>query len=42
MVKQRVQVFGISDTDAFPAQVWTIRNPRTNDAVSIAVRKGSL
>ena len=42
VVRQQVQVFGISDTDKFPAQVWTIRNPVTNDAVSIAVRKGSL
>lgn len=42
VVKQNVEVHGISDTDKFPAQVWTIRNPVTNDAVSIAVRKGSL
>lgn len=42
VVKQKVEVHGISDTDSFPAQVWTIRDPETNDAVSIAVRKGSL
>lgn len=42
VVKQKVEVHGISDTDSFPAQLWTIRNPETNDAVSIAVRKGSL
>ena len=42
LVKQDVQVLRISDTHAFAAQVWTIRNPATNDAVSISVRKGSL
>jgi hypothetical protein len=42
VVKQNVEVHGISDTDKFPAQLWTIRNPVTNDAVSFAVRKGSL
>ena len=42
VARQKVEVHGISDTDQFAAQVWTIRNPSTNDAVSFAIRKGSL
>lgn len=42
VAKQQVKVDSISDTDAFALQVWSFRNPVTNDAVSIAVRKGSL
>lgn len=42
VAKQKVKVERISDTDTFAAQVWTIRNPETNDAVSFQIRKGSL
>lgn len=42
VVKQHVEAHFISDTDRFPAQVHTFHNAKTGDAVSIAVRKGSL
>lgn len=41
-VQQSVKTERISDTDTFRAQAWTLRNPRTNDAITITIRKGSL
>lgn len=41
-VQQSVKTERISDTDTFRAQAWTVRNPRTNDAITITIRKGSL
>lgn len=41
-VSQSVKTDRISDTDTFPAQAWTLRNARTGDAITIAIRKGSL
>lgn len=41
-VQQSVKTERISDTDTFRAQAWTVRNPRTNDAITVTIRKGSL
>jgi hypothetical protein len=42
VVRQNAKCLHLSDTDTFPAQVWVVRNPQTEDAVSLMVRKGSL
>lgn len=41
-VQQSVRTARISDTETFRAQAWTLRNPRTGDAITVTIRKGSL